>query len=85
MQEKCSLHQVPPMPYPPWASPGPCLLAEPFNGLSSWLWIASLSGHLLQDVTLLHGSLDLWRRKGANRLSALLLLLFCPSAISLAS
>ena len=58
-------------PLPP--KPLPCSLSDAFDGFHAWEFFACLSCHLLQDMALIHGILDLWIGGGWERPSAGLL------------
>lgn len=53
------------IPFPRPMKPLPCSLSDALDRLHPWAFLACLSCHLLQDMTLIHGILDLW--KGVDR------------------
>lgn len=55
-------HPLPPAPEAP-----PCSLSDALDRLHPWAILACLSCHLLQDMTLIHGILDLWKGEESDR------------------
>lgn len=54
-------------PLPQLMAPLPCSLSGALDRRHPWAFLARLSCHLLQDMTLIHGILDLWKGEESDR------------------